>query len=74
MLTVKQVSQRLGISLALVYREIRAGRLPAHCFGKRAYRVSEEQIATYLAMSQADRQSQSAPVRRGFGHLKHISL
>jgi excisionase family DNA binding protein len=49
MLTIKDVSHRTGISLALVYREIHAGRLRAHCFGKRTYRVSEGDLASYLA-------------------------
>ena len=74
MLTVRQVSLRLGISLALVYREIRTGRLKVHCFGKRAYRISEEQIAAYLAMSQEAHEPEPSAEARGFGHLKHITL
>ena len=49
MLTIKEVSHRTGISLALVYREVHAGRLRAYCFGKRAYRVSEVDLEQYLA-------------------------
>ena len=49
MLTIKDVSHRTGISLALVYREVHSGRLRAHCFGKRTYRVSESDLAAYLA-------------------------
>jgi excisionase family DNA binding protein len=48
MLTPKEVSQRLKISLALVYREIRAGRLRAHCFGRRTYRIAEADLQEYL--------------------------
>jgi excisionase family DNA binding protein len=48
MLTTQEVSERLNISLALVYREIRAGRLRAHCFGRRTYRITEADLQEYL--------------------------
>jgi excisionase family DNA binding protein len=48
MLTVNQVSQRLAISRSLVYREIRSGRLRAHRFGDRCYRVAEADLAAYI--------------------------
>lgn len=50
MMTIKQTSERLGVSLATVYREVRRGRLHCHRFGKRAYRVSEQQLQEYLAL------------------------
>jgi len=53
MYTVKEVSKRLSISLALVYREIHAGNLPARRFGKRTYRVSEADLDQYLCKSRA---------------------
>lgn len=62
MLTVKEVSERLGLSPALVYREIREGRLVAHCFGQRALRVSEENLGRYIEKSRVDGGS-SAPDR-----------
>lgn len=48
MLTIQQVSERLGISRSLVYAEIHAGHLVAHRFGKRTYRVSEVNLANYI--------------------------
>lgn len=47
--TIKQVGEKLGISLSLVYREIRDGRLKCHRFGRRAYRVSDDELAAYVA-------------------------
>jgi excisionase family DNA binding protein len=48
MLTAKEVAQRLKVSLALAYREIWAGRLRAHCFGRRTYRVEETDLRAYI--------------------------
>ncbi len=48
MLTVKEVSKELGVSLALVYREIQAGRLHVHRFGKRTYRISRSDLEAYV--------------------------
>ena len=48
LLTVEQVAERLQISLSLVYREIPSGRLLSHRFGKRYYRVSEENLEIYV--------------------------
>ena len=54
-LTAKEASKRLGISVALVYREIQSGRLECFRFGKRTYRISEEQLEDYLmACSKSD--------------------
>ncbi len=81
-LTPKQVSEELGISLSLVYREIRAGNLRCHRFGKRTYRISEEHLATYLAESETaeptdqrlrtNRQSKSHG--RSNAEFKHIDV
>ena len=54
MFTVKQVAERHKVSGSLIYREIHAGRLQAHCFGKRTYRISEAQLAEYEAHCQAN--------------------
>ena len=51
MLTAKQVSQRLRLSLAKVYAVIASGALPSYRFGA-AVRVSEEQLERYLQNSQ----------------------
>lgn len=46
--SIQEVSKRLGISRSLVYAEIHAGNLHAHRFGKRTYRVSDEDLASYV--------------------------
>ena len=46
--SIQEVSKRLGISRSLVYAEIHAGNLQAHRFGKRTYRVSDEDLASYI--------------------------
>ena len=50
MLTAKDVSNRLGMSLSFVYHELSSGRLEHYQIGqaKGAIRVSEEQFANYL--------------------------
>ena len=50
MLTVRDVSNRLGMSVSFVYQELRSGKLEHYQFGKTygAIRVSEEQLASYL--------------------------
>ena len=62
--TIKQVSERLGISQSLVYREIRDGRLKCHCFGRRTYRVGEEDLSEYLAACTHQRTPESAEADR----------
>ena len=54
MLTVKQVAERLNVSIQLVYQEIADGVLGHHRFGKRAIRVSEEQLAAYAAQTKQE--------------------
>jgi excisionase family DNA binding protein len=49
--TIDQVCERLGISRSLCYREIRSGNLRAHRFGRRTFRISEEDLADYIARS-----------------------
>lgn len=46
--SIQHVSKQLGISRSLVYAEIHAGNLHAHRFGKRTYRVSDEDLASYI--------------------------
>lgn len=48
MRSIQEVSKRLGISRSLVYAEIHAGNLHAHRFGIRTYRVSDEDLASYI--------------------------
>lgn len=51
MYTIQEVSQKLGISRSLCYREIRSGNLRAHRFARRAYRVRPEDLADYIDRS-----------------------
>ena len=53
MMTVKQVAERLGISLAQVYALCSVGRLPCHRFGKGkgAIRVKEEDLDAFVEAS-----------------------
>ena len=80
MLTIREVSLRTGISLALVYREIHAGRLGAHCFGKRTYRVSESDLSEYLASTvvpaaaPAARERRSVVKRPEATQFKHLDV
>ena len=80
MLTVKEVSQLLGLSLSLVYREISTGRLRSHCFGKRSIRVSQEDLEAYLAAARQDNRRVETPVMESKRSLsvgngfKHVSV
>lgn len=51
MYTIEEVCQKLGISRSLCYREIQSGNLRAHRFARRAYRVSHDDLADYIARS-----------------------
>jgi excisionase family DNA binding protein len=80
MRTVEQVALILQISLSLVYREIHTGRLVAHRFGERCYRISEEDLAKYVSeralrdKPRIERPELGAhrPVR--FGQLRHLHI
>lgn len=50
MLTVRDVSNRLGMSISFIYQELRSGKLEHYQLGKAygAIRVSEEQLSSYL--------------------------
>jgi excisionase family DNA binding protein len=74
-LTVKQVAERLGVSISFVYAECSAGRLKHRRLGanKRMIRVTEEQLADYLAG--ADREGASVPLAgSGLPKLRHLNL
>lgn len=82
--TIKQVSERLGISQSLVYREIRDGRLKCHCFGRRTYRISDEELAAYMdacthermtEVMESDRSKSRQPAKgNGPGLFRHIDV
>lgn len=50
MLTVKDISNRLGMSISFVYQELHSGKLEYYQIGKSkgAIRISEEQYSCYL--------------------------
>jgi excisionase family DNA binding protein len=49
LMTVTQVAERLGVSVATVRRATSAGHLPHHRLGARAVRYSEADLQAYLA-------------------------
>ncbi len=80
MMSIREVSKWLGISRSLVYAEIHAGNLRAHCFGKRTYRVSEEDLASYkeqhghIAKLPKEITSPAAAAPRGPKEFKHLNV
>lgn len=80
MLSIQKVSEQLAISRSLVYAEIHAGNLRAHCFGKRTYRVSEEDLASYkeqhghIAKLPKEITSPAAAAPRGPKEFKHLNV
>lgn len=60
MYTIKEVAELLGVSLGVVYRDVHTGRLVAHRFGRRTYRVSEENLQRYLERSETAESPTSA--------------
>lgn len=81
LLTIKQVCDKLNISRSLCYREIQLGRLRAHRFAKRTYRVSEADLVDYIASNATVAESvpgaPSVPTDSGMrmvSNFKHISV
>ncbi len=72
MMTVKQVSEKLAVSAACVYRLIDSGRLLAHRIGvgRGTIRVSEEALETYLAASEVHVEKRKS--NRTHTPLRHI--
>ncbi len=70
-LTVKQVAERLQVSLGTIYGAVDRGELKAHRFGRRtAIRISEESLREYLVFCAED-EPQHAPKPTGnYRHLK----
>ena len=52
LLTIREVAERLRVSVSLTYRLVNCGELKCHRI-KSAIRISEEQIAEYLKDSQS---------------------
>lgn len=70
-LTVKQVAERLQVSLGTVYGAVDRGELKAHRFGRRtALRVSEDSLQKYIDDC-AEEEPQRLPKPTGsFRHLR----
>ncbi|MFO0818457.1 MAG: helix-turn-helix domain-containing protein [Pirellulales bacterium] len=74
MLTIRDVSLRLRVSLSLAYQLVEKGALPHHRIGG-CIRVSETQLAEYLEQTKRERE-ESSPVKgkpsRPRTELKHL--
>ena len=74
MLTVKQTSERLGISESLVYEWCAEGVLPHYRFGRKGRRgkilIDETEFAAFLAACRQEVQPDTAPIPE----LRHIQL
>jgi excisionase family DNA binding protein len=74
--TVREVARRLEISISLTYKLIDSGKLRCrrHGLGRGVIRVSEDQLADYLASAESEkRPSQSEPPTPRV-RLKHLRL
>lgn len=56
MLTIKEVAERLKMSLSEAYELCSTRELPHYKIGKRMKRVSEEQLAQFLAEREVKRE------------------
>lgn len=64
-LTVRDVAERLSVSLSVVYREVTARNLSCYRIGG-AIRISEQQLADYLANAE----SNVVPAPAEFKHVR----
>ena len=67
MLTVKDVAQRLNVSLGAVYKAIQNGSLEHHRFGS-SIRITEKQLAEYLGETRVEMERDTFRVTQ-FKHL-----
>lgn len=65
MMTPKQLSQRLSLSVSMIYRLLTSGDLECYRFGS-AYRVSEEQLNAFLQRQKVETQKSIPKGRRHF--------
>lgn len=74
LLTVKDVAQRLKISVSCVYQLVETGKLSHHRIGlgRGAIRVSEADVAEFLrsCRSRSKTQPDQKPARTKLKHLK----
>lgn len=75
MMTVKQVSERLNVSVATVYALVSSGNLACHRVGvgRGRIRITESDVDAYLSLCRQD--TVAAPSRRTTPRkLKHIRI
>lgn len=72
MYTVKQVAERLNISVRTIYAAVERGDLKCHRFGQRrgTIRVSEENLRAYLEQSVSQAESSLPKLPTQFKHLR----
>ena len=70
MLTVKQVAERLQISVSKMYELIREGDIAVHKIGG-SFRISESDLCSYL---DACRVRFGKRIRRSDAKLKHLRI
>ena len=75
MMTVKQASERLNVSVATVYALVSAGKLACHRVGvgRGRIRITESDIDAYLSLCRQDTIAASPP-RTTPRKLKHIRI
>ena len=71
MITVREASRRLTISLTSTYQLIRSGKLPHYRIGA-AIRIADADIAAFLARCRREQVTVRMPPPRP--RLKHIKL
>jgi excisionase family DNA binding protein len=76
LLTVSNVAKRLNVSQSCVYQLVDSGRLPCHRIGvgRGAIRVSEADLADYLASCRHEPASAKMQSRPSRNKLRHIKL
>ncbi|MCY2967400.1 MAG: helix-turn-helix domain-containing protein [Planctomycetota bacterium] len=75
LLKPRQLAERLNVSLSTVYGLIETGKIACHRIGRGrgAVRVSEEDLADYLASCRNAEKNQTKPPRPRV-KLKHLKL
>ena len=75
-LKVREVAKRVDISVSLTYRLIESGKLRCsrHGLGRGVIRVSEDQLAEYLASTQQEKSPSQSESPRHRSRLKHLQL
>ena len=70
MMTVREVAEKLSLSISQVYSLLASGKLPHHRFGvgRGAIRVTEEQLAAFVEASIFKPRGAELPA------LRHIQL